>query len=47
MAETLVIALDFCGLSRGASRIEIFENLMHPAVSSFRETEKSTIASQA
>jgi len=47
MAKAPIIAWNFCCLSREASLIEIFGNLMHPAVSSFKETEKSTIASQS
>jgi len=47
MAETLVFSTNFCCLSRESSLIEICGNLMHPAVSCFRETEKSTIASQS
>jgi len=47
MAEALVLSMNFCCLSREPSLIEIFGNLMHPAVSGFREIEKPTIASQA
>ena len=47
MAETRIIAWNFCCLCRGAGLIEIFGNLIRRAVSGFRETEKSTIASQA
>ena len=47
MAETLVFALDFCCRYREPSHSEVFGNLIRRAVPCFRQTEKSTIASQS
>jgi len=47
MAETLMFAWNFCCRCRESSLIEIFGNLIHPAVFGFRQTENSTTASQS
>ena len=43
MAETLVIALDFCCLNREPSHSEVFGNLMRRAVSRFERTDRTNI----
>jgi len=47
MAETLVIALHFCCLSREPGHSEVFGNLIHQAVSHLNTTQQANTTSQS